>query len=279
MLFIVNPISGKGRNAAFAEKLKGLGFNVAVTERAGQAEQLAREAQDEVVVAVGGDGTVNEVARGLLGSGRTLGIIPSGSGDGLARHIGLPRRKDKAMKTIMTGCTRPLDVGLVDGRPFVSVCGVGFDAIVSERFAACGKRGLQNYVKQALLAWKEFKPETYRVLVDGAVAFEGPATLITVGNSDQWGNGVYITPNASCSDGILDVTVVHPIHTIEFAAIEPLLMHKHLDKSTRVECFKGERIEIHRENEGTAHFDGDNFSAGKMLDISIMKGALKVIVP
>ena len=124
MLFIINPISGKGKKLKLAEKLLAKGYKVLFTEYAGHAEKLAREATDDVVVAVGGDGTVNEVARGLVGSDKALGIIPCGSGDGLARHLGLSHNVDKALKTIERGEQKRMDVADVNGRMFFSVCGV-----------------------------------------------------------------------------------------------------------------------------------------------------------
>ena len=135
MLFIVNPISGHGRKKHIISRLQKNGHKIVCTEYAGHAEKLAREASDDIVVAVGGDGTVNEVARGLVGTGKTLGIIPCGSGDGLARHLGISHVFTKAMNVITSGKVNPLDAGTINDRLFFSVCGVGFYAIVSEKFA------------------------------------------------------------------------------------------------------------------------------------------------
>lgn len=277
MLFVVNPLSGNGRNAVLGEKISKMGCKVAYTTSVDQTLSIVQSSDDEVVVAVGGDGTVNAVARALLGSGRTLGIIPTGSGDGLARYLGLPRNNRKALDIVFKGNTRPLDVGVVDGHPFVSVCGVGFDALVSENFAKCGQRGLKNYIRQALRAWKKYKAEYYCIRIDGSTIFEGAATLITIGNSDQWGNNARIAPGADCSDGLLDVSVILPVKTRNLPHLALLLMNGHLNRSSRVLGFKGENICITRSGEGPAHIDGDNFHAGKMLNVGIRKGALKVI--
>ena len=277
MLFIINPISGKGKKLKLAEKLLAKGYKVLFTEYAGHAEKLAREATDDVVVAVGGDGTVNEVARGLVGSDKALGIIPCGSGDGLARHLGLSHNVDKALKTIERGEQKRMDVADVNGRMFFSVCGVGFDAVVSERFAKCGKRGLANYIKQGLKTWREYTPERYTIEIDG-VSHETDALFITVGNSNQWGNGAKITPLADCCDGVLDITVVEQFGAIALPVIACKLMAGTLDRSRRVHCYKGKKIRIVRSAEGPAHADGDWFIAPEELDITIHPAVLKVIV-
>ncbi len=279
MLFIVNPISGKGKakKAKLVKMLQSKGCNIAFTEYAGHAEVLAREAADDIVVAVGGDGTVNEVARGLVGTDKALGIIPCGSGDGLARHLGIPHNVDKALAIIEKGNSRLMDAAKVNGRLFFSVCGVGFDAVVSEKFAKCGKRGLSNYVKLGLKTWMNYTPEQYTIEVDGEKV-QTDAVFITVGNSNQWGNGAKITPLADCFDGLLDVTIVDKFSFLEMPVQACRLMTGTVHKSRRVQCYTGKNIRIIRNEEGPAHADGDWFEAPKILDISVIPSALKVLV-
>ena len=207
ILFIVNPISGQGDKTRIVSKLSRNNCRVVYTEYAGHAEKLAREADEDIVVAVGGDGTVNEVARGLIGTGKTLGIIPRGSGDGLALHLGLSHDLIRNIRTIEAGKTRLLDAATINGRYFFSVCGVGLDAIISERFAKSGRRGLASYIEQAIHSWKDHKSERYEIEIDGQ-RIEHEAVMVTIGNSDQWGHGARVTPLADSSDGILDITVV-----------------------------------------------------------------------
>lgn len=278
MLFIVNPISGHGRKKRIISQLVDAGYKVVCTEYAGHAEKLAREASEQVVVAVGGDGTVNEVARGLFGTGKTLGIIPCGSGDGLARHLGISHNLDKAMKAIVSGKTSPLDAATINGRMFFSVAGVGFDAVVSERFAKCGKRGLSTYIKEGLKTWRIYSPEKYQIQIDGQ-DIEHEATFITVGNSNQWGNGAKITPLADSSDGILDITVADRFNAIEMPALGILLLTGHIDMSHDVHCYRGRHIRITRNTTGPAHADGDWFEAGKTIDIEVIPHAINVLVP
>lgn len=276
MLFIVNPISGKGRKKRIISRLKESGYDVVCTEYSGHAEKLARDSSAKVVVAVGGDGTVNEVARGLVGTDKTLGIIPCGSGDGLARHLGISHNFKSALKTIVSGITHPLDAATINGRLFFSVCGVGFDAVVSERFAKCGKRGLKSYISESFKTWRVYVPEKYSIIIDGQ-EMEHEAMFVTVGNSNQWGNGAKITPLADSSDGILDITVVDGFRTIEIPWLAGRLMTGSAHKSRRAHMYRGQNITIHRSNSGPAHADGDWFEAGKTIEIHVIPHALKVL--
>lgn len=278
MLFIVNPISGNGNKSNIISRLEAGGFNIVHTEYAGHAEELARQASERTIVAVGGDGTVNEVARGIIGSDKTLGIIPCGSGDGLALHLGISRKFDHALDTVLNGTSHSMDAGVINGRLFFSVCGVGFDALVSEKFAKSGKRGLLNYVEQGMSLWREFKPEKYTITVDDKT-WENEAALITVGNSSQWGNGAKITPLADSCDGLLDVTVADMFTTLEMPALAYLLMTGHLERSSRIHCYRGKTIRISRSSGGPAHVDGDWFEAGTEIEIRIIPKALNVMVP
>lgn len=278
MLFIVNPISGKGRKARIIAHLKEKGMKVVYTEYAGHAEVLSREAAERIIVAVGGDGTVNEVARGIVGTDKVLGIIPCGSGDGLALHLGISRHYRQALKTILKGDIQKIDSGLINDKPFFSVCGTGFDAVVSERFAKSGKRGLKNYIKLGLKTWMDYTPENYKIEIDGN-AFEIEASLLTIGNSSQWGNNAKIAPLADISDGMLDMTAVDRFSAIEMPALAFQLMTGQLDKNSRVHCYRGRHIKISRPSEGPAHADGDWFSAGTELDIRILPQSLNVLVP
>ena len=278
MLFIVNPISGKKRKAAIITYLNKEGYKVVCTEHAGHAEQLARDAKESIIVAVGGDGTVNEVARGLVGTDKTLGIIPCGSGDGLALHLGISRYYKQAIKCILNGKRIKIDSGTINGRAFFSVCGTGFDAIVSERFAKSGKRGLMNYIEIGLKTWMEYKPQKHIIEIDGQ-SFEMDASLITVGNSSQWGNNAKIAPRADIDDGLLDMTAVDRVSALEMPALALELMTGTLNWNSKVNCYRGRHIKISRPTPGPAHADGDWFSAGNELEIRILPHSLNVIVP
>ena len=279
ILFIVNPISGKnGRKAKAVSYLESKGCRIAFTQYAGHAEKMAREASEGTVVAVGGDGTVNEVARALAGTGRKMGIIPCGSGDGLARKLGLRVTPAKSLEIIEKGHTQKMDCGMINGKPFFSVCGVGLDAIVSERFAKAGKRGVNTYITEALNEWKDFAPEHYLIDIDG-IKMEKDAVLITVANSNQWGNGAKVAPHAETDDGKFDITIVSMFKTIEIPVLAAQLMDGHFDRNHKVECLRGEKVIIHRQSPGPAHFDGDFFETGKDIEISLLADKLDILVP
>jgi len=279
ILFIVNPVSGKkNRKARILSLLESSGGRIALTEYPGHAEILARESKESIVVAVGGDGTVNEVARGLLGTGKTMGIIPCGSGDGLALDLGISRNIRKALGTVMNGKLRTIDSGIIDGHRFFSTCGIGLDAEVSRRFASSTKRGLATYIRDAFSVWHGFNPEKIEIDVDGET-FDCYPVLISVCNSGQWGNDARIAPEASPDDGLLDVMVVDMFQSVEIPVLASRLMTGRLLGSSEVHMFRGRNISIRRQSEGPAHFDGDCFTGGKCIEISIVPGSLNVLVP
>ena len=276
--FIINPISGKGLKDNIIAELEKQGFRYGITQYAGHAEKLARECAEPIVFAVGGDGTVNEVGRGLLGSDKVLGILPCGSGDGLARCLGISHRITRAISLAENGRQLPLDVGYINGKPFFSVCGVGFDADVSKRFAESGRRGVITYIEEAYKLWRTFKPAQFSISIDGR-QWSQEAVLITVGNSKQWGNEAKVTPHADISDGILDITVLDMFHNIELPHLATMLMVGNCDASSRVHCYRGKSIVIERETDGAVHFDGDWFITGRRIEIDIHPAELKVLAP
>lgn len=278
-VFIVNPISGKkGSKNKILELLRKRGDKVLFTEYAGHAELLARECSARVVVAVGGDGTVNEVARGIVGSNKILGILPCGSGDGLALCLGISRNPYKAIAVLEKGRVHEIDYAEVDDHPFFSVSGVGFDAFISQKFASAGKRGLLTYVKESVKAWFGYNPRYYTLLVDGMPKY-CKALLVTVSNSNQWGNGVCINPQARPDDGLLDVAVVEKFSLWELPVVAFYLFSGRMNHSPKVSNYRCSELTVMREEEGPAHFDGDYFHAGKDLTFRVMPDKIKVLLP
>ncbi len=239
--FIVNPISGTHNKAKIVSQIPeffpedGFRTEIKYTEYAGHAAEIAREAVAngvDIAVAVGGDGTVNEVAKALIHSSVALGIVPCGSGNGLARHLGLPMNSEGALRVISECNIHTLDYGLINNKPFFCTAGVGFDAFLSDKFNKSGKRGLLSYVENALLEGVKYEPETYELEILGE---EGErhsyrAFLITCANASQYGNDFYIAPHASMSDGLLDVTIMEPFTVFEAPQIAFQLVHKSIDK-------------------------------------------------
>ena len=282
--FIINPISGaidKGKVTRIIEEeldRSKFSFSFLYTKGPGDATELARSSTADIVCAVGGDGTLNEVARGLLGSDKTFALIPCGSGDGLALHLGISRNPRKAVRNINEGSPRPIDCGTINGKEFFSICGTGLDAIVSWRFANAGSRGLKTYISEALKTWKGFVFENYEIIVDGRKTI-CKAALITVGNSNQWGNNARITPLADASDGLLDITIIKPFRTIDIPGIVIKLMTGHLDSCSKAVCLKGKDIHIEKDGELISHYDGDPCRFGSTIDIHIIPSVIKIIAP
>lgn len=215
LLFIVNPLAGGGKRSSGIEHNIGLQLNctrydaeVRYTRYPGHATELAKASDAVCVVAVGGDGTVNEVASGLVGTGKVLGIIPCGSGNGFANHLGISRNLNEAIRVINEGASFASDYATINGTPFLCSCGVGLDADVSYAFSSSKKRGHITYVFKTITRVLCCKEQQYSLAYNG-IEVKVSAIMITVGNANQWGNNYYICPDASLQDGILDVTILH----------------------------------------------------------------------
>lgn len=214
--FIINPISGTQSKEQILkwldEKLDKERYaqEVIYTERAGHAVEIAaQKAQEDAhaVIAIGGDGTINEIARSLVHTKTALGIIPCGSGNGLARHLQIPMEPKKAIDIINDGLIDIIDYGKINDVPFFCTCGVGFDAFVSLQFSKAGRRGPLTYLEKTLLESLKYRPETYELEMDGST-LRYKAFLIACGNASQYGNNAYIAPQATLNDGLLDVTIL-----------------------------------------------------------------------
>ncbi|MBO4340068.1 MAG: diacylglycerol kinase family lipid kinase [Bacteroidales bacterium] len=282
--FIINPISG---NKDKSKVLSSIGrhldtalYNaeVIMTEGPGEAERIARESTSPIVVAVGGDGTVNEVARGIVGSDKILGIIPCGSGDGLALHLGISRRIASAVKVLNKGCHCKIDIATINGRYFLCTAGFGLDAKVSQEFAKSSRRGLARYIHYAWNEWKN-NPVGHYTVTSESESWTGDAIFVTVANANQWGNQAKIAPLASIRDGLLDVMVVRPFHTLEIPSLVRRLMTGYTHTSNHVLRFVGKRFHIERASSGPVHYDGDPFPAGTSFDLEIIPQAISVLVP
>lgn len=288
IVFVINPISGtQGKEQILAwvnEKLDREKYDMEVvyTEYAGHAVQIAEQKAAEkafAVVAIGGDGTINEIARSLVHTDTALGIIPCGSGNGLARHLQIPLDPKKAVDIINGGRLEVIDYGKINGIPFFCTCGVGFDAFVSLKFSQAGKRGPLTYLEQTLLESLKYRPEVYELEMDGNASARYRAFLIACGNASQYGNNAYITPRATLDDGLLDVTILEPFTVLDVPSLSFQLFNKTIDQNSRIKTFQCKSLRIHRSKPGVVHFDGDPMMAGEDIEVSIVQRELKVIVP
>ena len=289
VVFIVNPKSGtsqkKGFDSVVSKTLDSALFDwrIVRTERAGHASEIARScvaAGTDICVAVGGDGTVNEVARSLVDSETALGIVPCGSGNGLARHLCLPMSMKGALGIINQCVTAQFDYGTINGHPFFCTCGMGFDAYISMKFAQSGKRGLATYAKMVLAEGMKYKPASYEVTLEdeGGADHHFDAFLIACANAAQYGNNTYIAPGASMQDGLLDVIVIEPFKALGGPKVLMDLMLKNIKSNHHVKNFQARRLHIRRSEAGFVHYDGDPIAMDTDIDIAIKPGGLKAVV-
>lgn len=286
IVFILNPISGTANKTGIPYLIDTIidkerfDCTTVFTERAGHASELAKKAAEEgadIVVAVGGDGTVNEVARGITDTKTALGIIPCGSGNGLARHLMIPLNVRRAIEIINRCEVHYLDYGTINGMPFFCTCGMGFDAFISMKFAHAGKRGPITYVENVLREGLKYKPETYTI-EDETGTNTYKAFLISVANASQYGNDAYIAPQASMSDGYMDVIIMEPFDVIEAAQVSIDMFNKTIDKNSHIKTFRTKHIHIHRSEPGVIHYDGDPIMADADIDICIHEKGIGMVV-
>ncbi|MGG5902229.1 MULTISPECIES: diacylglycerol kinase family protein [Sphingobacterium] len=285
ILFVINPVSGGKKKTAFNKQvLEVLDLNrfdptFKVTDHANHAYELAKSAIEEqydAVIAVGGDGTINEIGSALAGSEVPLGIIPEGSGNGLAYYLGIPMNESAALRRINRFDSVEIDCGKVGDRYFFNMAGIGFDASVSDKFASETFRGPVGYLRTAINVLSKYKPRKYSLKIDGKV-YEREAFMVSVANSPQYGNNAYIAPNASINDGLLDVCIVHkfPLYILPMMIFH--LFNKTADQSEYVEIIPGKEICIEQEGKAPVHLDGEPMDLGDKIDIKVQSNALKII--
>lgn len=286
IIFIMNPISGTIRKSGIPKIIEKTldkeyyDFTIAETNYSGHAYEIAKDAKEKgiyAVVAVGGDGTVNEVAKAIIHSETALGILPCGSGNGLARHLMLPLDIQKAVEIINMHTVHELDYGIINNIPFFCTCGMGFDAFISMKFAEAGKRGPVTYLENILREGLKYKPETYEIKDESGTSL-CRAFLISCANASQYGNNAYIAPQASMSDGLLDVTIMEPFDMLEAPQISIDMFNKTLNKNSKIKTFKTRHIHVHREKAGFIHYDGDPIMTDADVDIAVVNKGIKIIV-
>lgn len=287
IIFIVNPISGVGKQKGIEKLVKKhldaslFDYSVVYTDKPGHASELSRDAVNrglDAVIAVGGDGTVNETAQGLIGSETALGIIPTGSGNGLSRHLKIPMNPAKAICILNNYKICSIDTATLNDNLFVSVAGVGFDARVAKEFAKSGKRGFRKYFNIATIAYAKYKPRKYTMLIDGE-EITRKALMISFANSSQFGNNTSIDPKAKIDDGFIDVCIVSKVPYWKTLFLAPLLFMKRFDRTSYVEIIQAREVELVRKKGKSGHLDGDPFVAGKNIHLKIQPLSLKVIIP
>ena len=313
--FIFNPRSGYNiSNPRVMERVRrfvaeqnaagALDARLVSTERPRHATELARAAVAdgcELVVAVGGDGTMNETATGLVNAPApvALGLIPCGSGNGLGRHLGIPRPDERAFRALVGGESRVIDTAMANEHAFFNVMGLGFDAQISARFRSLKKRGFPQYARLILSEFFRHKPVRCAVSVAGAGAggardaggaqgagaglgagrIEADVFILAVGNSDQYGNNGFITPLARIDDGLLDMTLVRRVTLLGAPALALRLLTRRLHGSRVVEHLRAPGFVIERAEAGLIHTDGEPRETAARVEVRILPRSLRVMVP
>lgn len=284
LTLVINPIAGtlskRGLEGWLLPKLTKMGYRVRTeyTTGPGDATRIASEAAargDYGVLACGGDGTVNEIASGLIGSNTALGILPAGSGNGLARHIGIPVDISRSLKVIAENHVEACDYGEVNGRPFFCTFGVGFDAAVSERFARKHRRGLATYIASAIDEFVSYHPQTYQIEAGDRVITD-KAFLVVICNASQYGNNAFVAPSASIRDGLLDVTIVHNGTLLTHALSGLEMITGIIGNHGKIQTFRASEITIRRQSATVTHIDGDPAELPAELHIRCHPGQLRI---
>ena len=288
--FIFNPRSGRPRrNAPILPMLRSYiesgqrDADLVCTEGPGHATELAQEAVAagySRIVAVGGDGTVNEVAQALINTQAAMGLVPCGSGNGLALHLGLPRQIRQALELAAASSSRvaAVDTGTVNGLRFVNAMGLGLDSDVAHRFNRLARRGLPAYARTALSAFLKRKTERC-FIASGGVREEIDLLLVAIANSDQYGNNAKIAPNARVDDGEFDLVIIRPVGIVSACFLGARLFMGSIDRSGRVIHRRGTRFTIERPAAGIIHTDGESHFTESKIEVAVHPLSLKVIVP
>ena len=286
ILFVINPVSGN-KSKDYIPNLIKQKFNVneydvkiITTRFAGEATQIVKQYVNKgykKVVAIGGDGTVNEVASAIVETDAILGIVPLGSGNGLARHIKIPLKPQKALDLIKKGNHIKIDYGKINDRKFFCTTGVGFDAHIGHVFSKLEGRGFSNYIKATVSEFRRYQPKRYEISMNGTTIMRD-AFLITFANASQYGNNAHIAPKADIQDGKLEIVIMRSFPLITAPGIGARLFLKNIDKSVYLETYQCKSIIVKRKAPGVIHYDGEPEEMDEVLNIKVIHDGLNVFV-
>jgi diacylglycerol kinase (ATP) len=283
-LFLVNDRAGTRRSFDLAEVIRGAcvwTHEVAPCSRKEDADAIIDRAEREgfdVVFAVGGDGTVHETAKRLIGRRVALGILPVGSGNGFARHIGLPMDAAKSIDACRAGKIVTIDTAEANGVPFLGVLGIGLDAEIAERFASSSVRGLQTYVREGLAAFAETKAGEYEITTSSGT-MKRKALVVAIANSGHYGNNAVVAPLASLTDGLLDVVIVDEQSIFGAMMLMGRLFTRTFDRADSVTTFQTTEVTVRREAAGPVQLDGEPFTMSETLHVRVRPQSLRLLVP
>lgn len=289
ILFIVNPISGHHDKSNFPHIVEEhidkdkYDYAISFTERGGHAKELTLNAIEDgvdIIAAVGGDGTINEVATSMIGAEQTFAIVPYGSGNGLAHHLHLPLKPEKIITEVINkGIKSKIDTATVNAVPFISIAGVGFDALIADYFAKDPNRGFMTYVKFITEEYPHFKPGDYTLILDDKEKIDCKAMFVAFANSNQFGFNAAISPHASLNDGLLDVCIFKKPNLLEVGFVAERLMTQRIDKTHFVSIHKAKKINVIRQNEDVVNIDGEAIMMGKDVTVELNHLSLNILLP
>ena len=284
---IINPVSGTTSKKRIPDLLDqyipsdSFEKQFFFTEYQGHAFELASKAVKEntdFIIAVGGDGTINEVARAMVESPAVLGIVPMGSGNGLARDLAIPMDIRKALEVILERNIKTIDYCKANNRIFFCTCGVGFDASVSESFAKRRHRGPLSYIRSVFTEYLRFKPDTYDIVFENEVLTR-KAFLVTCANASQYGNNAYIAPQADMNDGIMDIAILSPFSPLDVGHLLVQMFTKQITKNRKIQYYKSKKLTLRRKEPGIVHIDGEPVEMDNSISLEVFHNGLNVIVP
>jgi diacylglycerol kinase (ATP) len=288
LIFILNPVSGTQQKAGLPEQIaqhldtERYTYKIQYTQYAGHARELAAEAAAAGVYAVvvaGGDGTVNEAGSALLHSETSLGILPFGSGNGLARQLQIPLTPVRAIQLLNHHRRHRIDAGMLNGRPFFCTAGLGFDAHVGQLFAGVKRRGFRTYVRIALEEFWKYKACTYSILLDEKPRMERRCFALTFANAGQYGNNAWIAPQAKPDDGLLDICMLKPFPYVEALGLGARLFAKNLHKSQYIDIVRAKSVEVKCAEARCMHLDGEYAAIEGPVRVEVTAQALQMLMP
>jgi len=286
LLFIINPISGGKSKSKMQDLIRNhlnhdiFDYQIIFTEFAGHAKEIVDKQADgfNVIIAVGGDGTINETAESLTKKNIPLGIIPMGSGNGLARHLGIPLKPINAIQAINHSEIIEIDTAVLNDHFFVSIAGVGFDSLIAAEFEKAKGRGFINYARLSTKEYFAYQEQNYQITLDGK-KIERQAALVTFANSSQFGYNTKIAPHANLCDGLLDVCILKKPNLIQMPLLMKQIWSGEADKSFLLEIIQAKHIIIEPNKNTYANVDGESIQVGERVEVLLKPNSLKLFIP
>ena len=285
-VFIINPVAGGGDKQPVLQQIKkyllnDISYEIINWDSPHQKTEIIKcikESNFDLAVAVGGDGTINQVAQAVANSDKKLAIIPVGSGNGLARHLQIPLNVKAAIDVINKGKSICIDSCNVNGLFFVCTSGIGFDALIGKLFAESKTRGFYTYFKLTMSQFMKYKPQDYQLFINEK-EINTKAFLITFANASQYGNNVYIAPQANIHDGMIDVCILKPFNLWNVPALGMRMFNKTIHRSPFMETYRTKNLLVKRNKSGPVHYDGEPHEMGELLRYELLPSSLNVLIP